>query len=158
MKSCIRNLVFMIFTLQILGCSTVPKYPVSDHCNGSRFFNPDKTGRNTFWTFVKMIATTHQSKWPKFVDNLPSNYHATNVQADQVAVTFINHATVLIQMKGFTLLTDPVWSKRVSPFTWAGPKRHREPGLALENLPKIDCVLISHNHYGIIWIWQRSKN
>ncbi|HEY0722403.1 MAG TPA: MBL fold metallo-hydrolase, partial [Pyrinomonadaceae bacterium] len=62
-------------------------------------------------------------------------------------VTFVNHATVLIQTGGLNILTDPIWSERASPFTWAGPKRHRAPGIRLEDLPPIDVVLISHNHY-----------
>jgi L-ascorbate metabolism protein UlaG (beta-lactamase superfamily) len=62
-------------------------------------------------------------------------------------VTFVNHATVLIQTEGLNILTDPVWSERASPVSWAGPKRHRSPGLRFEDLPPIDVVLISHNHY-----------
>jgi L-ascorbate metabolism protein UlaG (beta-lactamase superfamily) len=62
-------------------------------------------------------------------------------------VTFINHATVLIQMDGLNILTDPIWSERASPVRWAGPRRHRAAGLRFEDLPPIDLVLISHNHY-----------
>jgi L-ascorbate metabolism protein UlaG (beta-lactamase superfamily) len=62
-------------------------------------------------------------------------------------VTFVNHATVLIQMDSLNILTDPVWSKRVSPVSWFGPTRHRPPGIRFEDLPPIDVVVISHNHY-----------
>lgn len=62
-------------------------------------------------------------------------------------VTWIGHSTALIQMEGVTILTDPVWSSKVGPFTWAGSSRVSEPGLSLDKLPQIDCVLISHNHY-----------
>jgi L-ascorbate metabolism protein UlaG (beta-lactamase superfamily) len=62
-------------------------------------------------------------------------------------VTFVNHATVLLQMDGVNILTDPVWSERVSPVSFAGPRRHRPPGLRFEDLPPIDAVLVSHNHY-----------
>lgn len=61
--------------------------------------------------------------------------------------TFVNHATVLVQMNGVNVLTDPVWSERVSPFSWVGPKRWRPPGVRFEDLPQIDLVLLSHNHY-----------
>ena len=59
----------------------------------------------------------------------------------------INHSTVLIQTAGLNIITDPVFSQRVSPVTWAGPKRVAEPGIALEKLPPIDVILISHDHY-----------
>ena len=62
-------------------------------------------------------------------------------------VTFVNHATVLIQTAGRNILTDPVWSERVSPVSWAGPRRVRPPGIRFDDLPQIDAVLVSHNHY-----------
>jgi L-ascorbate metabolism protein UlaG (beta-lactamase superfamily) len=62
-------------------------------------------------------------------------------------VTFINHATLLVQMDGVNVLTDPIWSDRCSPVSFAGPKRHRNPGIRFEDLPPIDAVIVSHNHY-----------
>jgi N-acyl-phosphatidylethanolamine-hydrolysing phospholipase D len=62
-------------------------------------------------------------------------------------VTWIGHATLLVEMDGVRFLTDPMWSKRASPLSWAGPARLVAPGIALEDLPPIDFVLISHNHY-----------
>jgi L-ascorbate metabolism protein UlaG (beta-lactamase superfamily) len=64
-----------------------------------------------------------------------------------VRITFINHSTFLIQVDGVNIITDPVWSERVSPFSFAGPKRMRPPGIIFHDLPKIDLVLLSHNHY-----------
>jgi N-acyl-phosphatidylethanolamine-hydrolysing phospholipase D len=63
------------------------------------------------------------------------------------AITWIGHATVLAQLGGLNILTDPVFSERVSPLSFIGPKRHVPPGLSLAQLPHIDVVLISHNHY-----------
>jgi N-acyl-phosphatidylethanolamine-hydrolysing phospholipase D len=63
------------------------------------------------------------------------------------AVTWIGHATVLAQMGGLTLLTDPIFSTRASPVGFAGPQRHQPPGIPLDALPRIDVVLASHNHY-----------
>jgi len=63
------------------------------------------------------------------------------------AVTWIGHATVLAQLGGLTLLTDPIFSLRASPLGFAGPKRHQPPGIALSALPHIDLVVVSHNHY-----------
>lgn len=69
------------------------------------------------------------------------------IKDDQVALTFINHATFLVQFPHLNILTDPIWSDRASPLTFAGPKRVRKPGVSIEELPKIDVTVISHNHY-----------
>lgn len=74
----------------------------------------------------------------------------TNAKAGpamQPAVTWVGHATVLVQVGGLNILTDPMFSKRASPFTWLGPQRQTAPGLAVPELPHIDVVLVSHNHY-----------
>lgn len=67
--------------------------------------------------------------------------------AMEPAVTWVGHATVLVQLGGVTLLTDPVFSERASPLPFAGPKRHQPPGIGLDELPRIDLVIASHNHY-----------
>jgi L-ascorbate metabolism protein UlaG (beta-lactamase superfamily) len=69
------------------------------------------------------------------------------VHGTELRVTFVNHSTFLLQTEGLNLLTDPVWSERVSPVTFAGPRRRRAPGLRLEDLPRVDAILMSHNHY-----------
>ncbi len=61
--------------------------------------------------------------------------------------TWVGHSTVFIQLDGLNILTDPMWSERASPLTWAGPKRFVKPGISLDNLPEIDMVVITHNHY-----------
>jgi L-ascorbate metabolism protein UlaG (beta-lactamase superfamily) len=65
----------------------------------------------------------------------------------EIAITFINHVTYLLQFQGLNVLTDPVYSERASPVQWTGPRRVRAPGVAFEDLPRIDVVLVSHNHY-----------
>ncbi len=65
----------------------------------------------------------------------------------QPAITWVGHATMLVQMAGMNVLTDPVFSQRASPVQFAGPKRAQAPGIALADLPKMDVVVISHNHY-----------
>ena len=62
-------------------------------------------------------------------------------------VTWIGHSTVLVQTGGRNLITDPMFSRRASPLPFTGPRRHQPPGIALRDLPPIDLVLISHNHY-----------
>jgi L-ascorbate metabolism protein UlaG (beta-lactamase superfamily) len=69
------------------------------------------------------------------------------VRDNDLAVTMVGHATLLIQVAGLNLLTDPLWSERTSPVSFAGPKRVARPGIALEDLPPIDAVLLTHNHY-----------
>src|SRR5262249_56298826 len=63
------------------------------------------------------------------------------------SITWIGHATLLVQLDGINFLTDPHWGERASPLSWAGPRRLSPPGLAFESLPRIDIVLISHDHY-----------
>src|SRR5437868_6315774 len=70
-----------------------------------------------------------------------------NAHHSMPTVTWIGHATVLVQMDHVTFLTDPIWSERASPFDFAGPKRFQPPGIALAALPPIDFVVVSHSHY-----------
>ncbi len=63
------------------------------------------------------------------------------------AISFIHHASFLIRLPGAVVLTDPIFSLRCSPVSWAGPRRARPPGIVLEDLPRPDLVLLSHNHY-----------
>lgn len=65
----------------------------------------------------------------------------------ELQATWIGHATVLVQCRGVNFLTDPMFSDRASPVGWLGPKRYNPPALTLDQLPKIDFVLLSHNHY-----------
>jgi N-acyl-phosphatidylethanolamine-hydrolysing phospholipase D len=72
---------------------------------------------------------------------------ANNGKTQEPAITWIGHATMLVQMGGLNILTDPIFSDRASPVQFAGPKRYQAPGIALKDLPRIDVVLLSHNHY-----------
>lgn len=67
--------------------------------------------------------------------------------ADELRITAVGHSTFLLQIGPLNVLTDPVWSERCSPFSFAGPRRRHAPGLALEALPPLDLVLLSHDHY-----------
>ncbi len=69
------------------------------------------------------------------------------VAANSAAITFINHASFLIRFSSGLVLTDPIFSERCSPLSWAGPRRVRPPGITLADLPPPDIVLLSHNHY-----------
>ncbi|BET69460.1 MBL fold metallo-hydrolase [Opitutales bacterium ASA1] len=120
----------------------------SGHYDGKRFFNPALPANSLpkFRDAFRMMGD-ERAKWPAWVENTTTPNLPASVPTNQIALTFVNHATFLIQFDGLNILTDPIWSKRASPVRWAGPKRVRAPGIAFEDLPKIDLILISHNHY-----------
>lgn len=124
------------------------RYPVSDHCNGATFFNPQHPGRALTQVFT-WLRTRKPARWPGWEANaaFPAPAATHSAQLADWRATFVNHATVLVQIGPYNLLTDPVWSERVSPFRNFGPRRVRAAGVALRDLPRIDVVLLSHNHY-----------
>jgi L-ascorbate metabolism protein UlaG (beta-lactamase superfamily) len=126
----------------------VRRYPESDHCNGQQFFNQEMPARNLGQVFT-WLRTRQPARWPGWSENeafpLPPLRHSTEL--GDWRATFVNHATVLLQIGPYNLITDPVWSERVSPFRNVGPRRVRAAGVALQDLPPIDVVLLSHNHY-----------
>ena len=111
----------------------------------SRFFNPghpttDKSlGDLLRWRLSRKGAV--QSAAP------PSRQVVPAARVEGLSVTMIGHASLLIQAAGRNLLVDPVWSERVSPIAWAGPRRVNAPGIAFDTLPRIDTILLTHNHY-----------
>lgn len=121
--------------------------PVTDHFDGTRFFNPDGRPPRGFRDLLRWHRET-RAKWPETVELTDGAARpAQRVEGAELRVTMIGHATLLIQTAGLNILTDPVWSERASPFSFLGPKRHCEPGVAFDHLPKIDVVLLTHNHY-----------
>ena len=125
--------------------------PVSDHFDGERFINPDGAddalsppgGTGTMLRYV--TARDNRPVWPDRVAVTPGKPPA-RVEGDRMLATWIGHATVLVQTQGLNILTDPVWSKSAGPFG-IGPTRVAEPGIRFSDLPKIDLVLVSHDHY-----------
>ncbi len=83
---------------------------------------------------------------PRFEGATPA-FHDPRAPRDTLSATWIGHSTVLVQIGGLNILTDPIWSDRASPFRALGPRRVVPPGAAIESLPPIDIVLLSHNHY-----------
>ena len=125
-------------------------FPISDHCDGERFFNPEGPGPRGFsdlWKWQRERAKGSATEWPKTIPPAPPVKLPESVSADQVAVTFIGHATFLLQFAGFTVLTDPVFASRAGPLGVFGPTRVCPPALRLGELPRIDVVVLSHNHY-----------
>lgn len=125
-----------------------PRYrgPLSDHFDGKRFINPwgikpKGVGAVLRWMFNRQRGPWQEEKTISYGKRPLDHFN------EGIRITFVNHTTFLIQADGLNILTDPVWSKRTSPFSWAGPKRMRNPGIKLEDLPRIHVVLLSHNHY-----------
>jgi L-ascorbate metabolism protein UlaG (beta-lactamase superfamily) len=124
------------------------RYPASDHFNGETFFNLHRNARGLGDVFT-WLRTRKPSRWPGWAENerFPLPPERLSTQLRDWRVTYVNHATVLVQIGPYNLITDPVWSERVSPFKNLGPRRVRAAGIALKDLPPIDVVLLSHNHY-----------
>ena len=120
--------------------------PQSDHFDGARFRNLESTRHGTPGSLLKWMMNRDRGVWTS-VDAEPGPPPPARVHGDECRVTFVGHATLLVQVAGLNLLTDPVWAKRVGPKSMLGPKRYRPPGLRFEDLPPIDAVLLSHNHY-----------
>ena len=117
-----------------------------EHYKNGRFFNPG-VAPQSFLEFLKWITHRRTGPWRDFIASAKSSRPPESVGGSGLRVTFVNHSTVLLQTEECNFITDPVWSKRASPVQWIGSKRHRSPGIRFEDLPHIDCVLISHNHY-----------
>jgi len=117
----------------------------SDHFDGQRFFNPSGHNGQPVSAVPRLIAT-RRSRWPSHVPIVPGRPPA--LAGDAIAVvTFIGHASFLIQTAYGNVLTDPVYAQRASPLPFVGPRRVRQPGIRFDDLPAIGLVLLSHNHY-----------
>lgn len=120
----------------------------SNHFNGKKFINPtlEQQISPSFSDIYRMIKEG-RPQWPKNLENIAVPNLKGALEKGEFAITFVNHATFIIQTFDLTIITDPVWEERVSPISWFGPKRVRKPGVDMDSLQKIDVILISHNHY-----------
>ena len=174
-----RTVTILLFTAAAIALAPtmVPPFldriyyrgPKSGHFDGARFFNPGfgayRGGSPT--AFFNRWVSGERADWPDRVAVAPTRpprrVHAAGGPAFPMLVTWIGHATVLVQSNGLNILTDPIWSERASPFAFAGPRRVRQPGVRFEDLPKIDLVLLSHNHYDhmdlptLKRLWERDR-
>lgn len=153
----------MIWTLATLGLFATalfiadqllaaPKYieDDSDHFDGKKFVNPDNAGTHHYGEVLKWwLGGNNKGPWKVYTkEDLPDfPLPESSVDDAKHRITFINHATFLIQINRQNILTDPVWSFRASPYQWIGPKRKQPAGIDFQDLPPIDTVLLSHNHY-----------
>jgi L-ascorbate metabolism protein UlaG (beta-lactamase superfamily) len=121
--------------------------PVPRHYDGRRFYNPSAPQAPGLLDALKWKLTSWQAASPAFIADVEPSIPPSRTEGSALRATLINHSTVLLQQRGSNILTDPIWSERASPVSWAGPRRRRKPGVSWEHLPRIDTVLLSHNHY-----------
>lgn len=118
--------------------------PITDHFDGRRFYNA-RPIRHGFSDFRCWLRTREHHPWTRIEQFTPPPPPSPCI--DGLRITWIGHATALIQAAGLNILTDPVFASRIGPMPGVGPRRYHPPGIALEQLPPIDAVLISHAHY-----------
>jgi L-ascorbate metabolism protein UlaG (beta-lactamase superfamily) len=162
------RILFLLFILMLMMpvCASIAdkdpnndKSPlITDHFDGKHYFNPGVDQQpeqpkpnqpqrgHSSWIW-RLTFGKGWPEWPDLKDTPPGQPPVTRVNKGAIRVIPVSHSTFLIQMDGLNILTDPVWSKRVGPLSWLGVKRHRQPGISFEDLPPIDAVLVSHNHY-----------
>ena len=143
---------YAVGALVIAACHSNPHYnPMKTHHTPDGFRNNyPHTPKQSFWKW----------QWQRWTKGIPADpeagYNFPLLKPDAVflaanrtrpTLTWIGHATFLLQLGGVNVLTDPHLTERASPLSFAGPKRHVAPGLDFESLPHVDVVVISHNHY-----------
>ena len=144
-----------VLSVPVVGCAlNAPtwKGAKSEHFDGERFFTPGapehvSVGLSGLSRMLKWQSERKPAPWPAFHDAPAGERPPADVATGAMRVTFINHATTLIQLDGVNVLTDPIYADRASPFSFAGPHRVRPPGIRFGDLPRIDVVVLSHNHY-----------
>lgn len=115
------------------------------HVGRQRFSNPTGANGQSFWAVPRLLCT-ERAPWPTHV-SVEARRPPAPQRDDDVIVTFVGHATFLIQTGAGNLLTDPMYSERAGPLPFVGPRRVRAPGVRFDELPEIAVVLLSHNHY-----------
>jgi len=131
----------------MFSSARLPGYhgPVSDHFDGERFHNQLVFEHRSFADFIRWMWHRQPAQWQTVAAAEPGP--RPPARGTSLRATFVNHATVLLQTVEMNILTDPIWSVRASPLSSLGPTRVRPPGIRFEELPAIDVVLISHDHY-----------
>jgi L-ascorbate metabolism protein UlaG (beta-lactamase superfamily) len=121
-------------------------FPPSDHFNGKTFFNPGEESGRGILDLIRWKTTSRAAPWPKHVE-VARGPLPPAPRADGVAATWIGQSTFVMRTASLTILTDPVFSDVAGPLSWLGPRRVAPPGVDFEALPKVDLVLLSHDHY-----------
>lgn len=146
------------------------QYWPSHHSSAHGFFNPasDTLAHDMHRSVAlyEWLLFRKPARWPVEESSIDCPYQPQarpDAPLEDWQVWFVGHATVLLQIGPYNFLTDPVWAQRASPFPYLGPKRVRPAGIALNHLPPIDAILLSHNHYdhmdlaSLTWLHQRDQ-
>jgi len=150
-----RGYSALFFVIWFIACGGVANEPIAGrpaHHMAGGFRNPNADFQRpstwTRWRFVvRRLWTTSFSPRGFVAPRVANDGAVLRAGSVNPSITWIGHATLLVQINGVNVLTDPQWSERASPVSWGGPRRLNPPGLAFEDLPRIDAVLISHDHY-----------
>jgi len=143
-------------------CSRYYKGPKSDHFDGHHFFNPWNPRSHSWWSVFLWKWTAKPDPWPEHIEQI-FDRPPERVMGSQVRLSYVGHATVLIQTESLNILTDPIWETWASPVKISKTKRVSQPAIRFDDLPKIDCILISHNHYDHLCLetlhklWERDR-
>jgi hypothetical protein len=132
--------------------------PAHHRERGYANLNPSHVTAGAWTRFTFFVSRIWASTFTPRTANFPqvaSDLWTIHDDRGAVTVTWVGHATLLIQLDGVNILTDPHWSARASPVSFAGPRRVSAPGLKFEDLPPIHAVVISHDHY-VTWTRRRS--
>ena len=140
-------LVVLVTACAAVGSEPLPGQPAHHVEGGFRNTDPAVQRASGGDRFKFMWSRAWAAARPSDVPRMANDGAALRANGSSPTVTWIGHATMLVQLQGTNLLTDPHWGERASPLSWAGPKRLQPPGLAFEDLPPIHVVLISHDHY-----------
>ena len=144
----------LVVAIAVAGCVGAggPKPGAQAHHRERGFANTNpEYARPPFWTRISFfVSRIYASTFHPRSIELPrvvNDGRSLRENTSRATVTWVGHATLLIQVDGVNILTDPQWSDRASPMSFAGPKRFTPPGLPFEALPPVHIVLISHDHY-----------
>jgi L-ascorbate metabolism protein UlaG (beta-lactamase superfamily) len=144
------SLLFLLVACAKVGTEPLPGRPPHHVAGGFRNTDPDfrRPSSWTRWSFViRRLGAGFIAPRSFDAPRIANDGAALRAGLINPSITWIGHSTLLVQVNGVNVLTDPHWGARASPLSWAGPKRLNPSGLAFEDLPRIDVVVISHNHY-----------
>jgi L-ascorbate metabolism protein UlaG (beta-lactamase superfamily) len=122
---------------------TDAKPQFAKHFDGKRLYNPNGSQSPRWIDALRWKLTSRGEPSPRFASDVEQSVQPRQVGGEELRATLVNHSTVLLQPR----TAYPIWSERASPLSWIGPRRRRSPGVRREDLPRIDIVLLSDNHY-----------